>query len=483
MIPAELLQAVFDYVSIDTLLSCAHVCCSWRELARGHPSYWRTLSISDETLTPTSAAFFVDRLNARAYPDSTVSLFLRCRVASPLMANIILPHVCANIHRAHEFSLIFTPASAELVIPMFFLPAPSLITLRVLVNGAVPTMPAVPALFQAHRSCALQTVLLFDVPVCTDISPITHTLKSLQLAYVRMPNLLPRVLSVLPHFRMLDPFTADTHFLPLLSELDTSHISSLSIYTPQWFLFPRISQVSTLLVRLRRPTTEALRRIAPAGSRLHACIMAQQSSFLPIPAISGQAALVGGDGSSVRYFEYLDIAYMASQPFLTAFLPSAKLVTLSISLDLVFQPLCQSKAFFPLLERLSFGINAFPACEQYDMWGRIDCPTLRDLTFQRESTSAVLLSKESLTRFVETTIRIDGSTPLRVIVGDVTVTDADCGSGIIGPIVHADLQPWFTSTPGDGSGETSAVESVLNLPKFGWMDLNISTTKVCGCTG
>ncbi|EJD37852.1 hypothetical protein AURDEDRAFT_173128 [Auricularia subglabra TFB-10046 SS5] len=83
--PAELLQSVFDHFELPFLVSCAHVCHSWRQLARSHPTYWKDLYVSDESLTPSSAAFFVDRLNAGCRPESPLFLAIRCVIASPIM--------------------------------------------------------------------------------------------------------------------------------------------------------------------------------------------------------------------------------------------------------------------------------------------------------------------------------------------------------------------------------------------------------------
>ncbi|EJD37843.1 hypothetical protein AURDEDRAFT_173118 [Auricularia subglabra TFB-10046 SS5] len=469
--PAELLQSVFDSFELPFLVSCAHVCHSWRMLARSHPTYWKELFITDDCVTSSSAAFFVDRLNARPHPDSTFTLFLRCAQSSPLMADVVMPAVLLHVHRVRELTLLFTPDSASLVIPLFTVKARFLTVLNVLINDACPDMPPIPALFQAHSSSALRRVILFDVPLSPDIPPVRHVVETVQALYLRTPELLPRALSWVPHSRVLDAFSLEDRYLPRPFDISLATTSHLALYTEEWLLVPQIAKIATLLVRISQPSICGIDNVVPRTGPLCACIRIGKDCFLPDLSPSGQAALTTRDGAVVRYFEHLDEQYIASTAFLEAILPLNRLVVLAVSVDLVFDRLCDMKAIFPLLETLVLGVDVLPPEDDWATWGSVGCPKLRTLAVQRQGILPVSASGFSLAGFIRITVLFDQTAPPRLVLRGVGISTVEGDDSLTDSAVMKNDRPWFDRRRSTNEGAMSGLESMINIPYFSWMDL------------
>ncbi|EJD37857.1 hypothetical protein AURDEDRAFT_173133 [Auricularia subglabra TFB-10046 SS5] len=470
--PAELLQSVFDHFELPFLVSCAHVCHSWRQLARSHPTYWKDLYVSDESLTPSSAAFFVDRLDARSQTGPTFTLFLRCTQSSPIMADVVMPAVLLHVHRVRELTLLFTPDSARLVIPLFTVKAPFLTTLHVFVDDARSEMAPIPALFQVHSSSALRRVILFDAPLCSSIPPVRHVVESVQALYLRTPELLPRALSCLPRTRTLDAFSLDSQYLPRPCDISLDETSHLALYAEEWLLAAGIQKIATLLVRIPRPCVRGITNVVPRSSHLCACIRVGKDSFLPSFAPSGQVAFATGDGAVVRYFEHLNEEYISSLAFLDAVLPLNRLVVLAVSVDLVFHRLCEMKVLFPQLETLDLGLKVLPPDGDLAKWGSVDCPKLRTLAFQRQGFVPVSVARLSLARFIKATVLFDQAAPPRLVLRGVGVSAVTGGDSLTDLAIMKDDRPWFDRLRSTSSGPVSSLESMINIPYFSWMDLS-----------
>ncbi|EJD36318.1 hypothetical protein AURDEDRAFT_174638 [Auricularia subglabra TFB-10046 SS5] len=469
-IPADVIQCVFDCLDLTNICSCAHVSRYWRKLARAYPTFWQTLFLTDDSLSLGEAAFFVDQLCARSEPDSTFSLFLRCTSFCPIIFDHVLPHLCANIHRAKELSLVLTPSSLNAFLPLFSHHAPYLSILRVMIHEATVSMPRLNALFQCHTSSALRRVLLFDLALSDDIPPLSHTVDALQGVYIRIPAELPRALKWIPRCRRLDPLTINGLFLPRPSFLILNSVSSLVVYDEDWLTFSRTVHIPTLIIRYSNPSPHGVRSIVPIDGPICACVISTQHSDSSSSGNCGQAAVVTQDGKDIRYFDYLDAEYTSSPTFLTAILPASRLVTLAVSLEPVFRCLCEMKNSFPSLRMLILGIYALPSEEDLPSWGHIECLRLSAVTLQRDGILPVCISATSMERFVTRTLVYTGTSAPRVVLRGVHITGEARDISGVSSVVLRGVRPWFACTPEDSQRETSAVESVLNLPRMPWLE-------------
>ncbi|EJD39924.1 hypothetical protein AURDEDRAFT_171061 [Auricularia subglabra TFB-10046 SS5] len=469
-IPADVIQCVFDCLDLTNICSCAHVSRYWRKLARAHPTFWKTLFLTDDSMSVGSAAFFVDQLCARSEPHSTFSLFLRCASFCPIIFDHVLPHLCANIHRAEELSLVLTPSSFNAFLPLFSLRASALTTLRIIVHDATIYMPKLNAVFQCHTSSALRCVLLFDVPLSNNIPPLCHTIDALQAIYIRAPASLPSALKWIPRCRALDPLTIRRRFLPRPSLVCLDTVSSLVVYDEVWLRFHRTIQIPMIIVGFGNPSPDGVRDLVPKDDCVCACIVSTPCSISPGSGACGQAAVATHDRKVVRYFDHLDADYTSSSVFLNAILPSTRLITLAVSLEPVFQSLCQLKPSFPLLRTLILGIHTLPSQEDLPSWGHITCARLSVVTVQQEAELPVSISTSELGRFIKGTLAYTHTTALRIVLRGVDVGGEDLYGIPVASVVRKTARPWFDCTPEHCQEETKAVASVRNLPKMPWMD-------------
>ncbi|KZV82726.1 hypothetical protein EXIGLDRAFT_729342 [Exidia glandulosa HHB12029] len=61
-LPVETLEHILDYFDYKDLLLFLNVCHRWRVVGMDHPTYWRTISVSDRDRQPDAEHRFVDIL-------------------------------------------------------------------------------------------------------------------------------------------------------------------------------------------------------------------------------------------------------------------------------------------------------------------------------------------------------------------------------------------------------------------------------------
>ncbi|EJD44255.1 hypothetical protein AURDEDRAFT_166641 [Auricularia subglabra TFB-10046 SS5] len=453
----DVLLEIFDLVSFDALLPCSHVSRQWRQLARHHPTYWKRLAMDDRAMSPGNVALFLQRLNSRHDSASTVAISLRCWTMRSTFRHFLLPALLQHASRLENLTLsVSSPIAAELW-SLFALPAPQLHTLHLHVRNYTHQLLAAPAMLQLHEYGQLQVVSFVDVPLPVGLPALTHTVKSVSAFYQYCPPQFQRIVGWAPHAQSLELRTprgySDIRPVPPASSAGHHSYARISLSCAQWPSILRALRISRdipdLTVSLAQPNPDHVVSILPRGL-LCMCVRTQRhprwregGQAWGVIAVSTPATRIA------RTFEHLQPAYMVSPAFLDRVVDSDRLVTLVVSICAGFKDMCERKYSFPRLETLCIGLNILPEPPSRWYWGKITCPVLRVLIFQRESdVYPALISRRAIDSFIHLSLDLTTGTLLHVVLRDVRMTGSKARTkgSYVSRIVHRPpAQDWFTS--------------------------------------
>ncbi|EJD33384.1 hypothetical protein AURDEDRAFT_177530 [Auricularia subglabra TFB-10046 SS5] len=484
-IPWDILLEVFDLLDPRYIFRCTHVSHDWRILARSHPTFWRTLCLSDVGLTSGQANLFLERLNVtKPASPRRLSLALTClRGPGGLMTTTILPAVTPHIPRCDLLLLLLGADAASSFWPLFSIDAPRLRFLEVRVGpGAVDVQPVPSHMFNLGAYGTVERISFVDVPLPPGLHPIPHTLQNVKAICQHREPQLQQLLRWVPQTQSIDhwddrkPTTKREPLPPLLVQCypRLSVLRRIVIHNPGDLWHTLCQTVPLLTIRGFCPDGVALQRTLPPQGPLAVslCRLIRQQAVTRNFVIAGEVIITNRDKSIVRYVDAMHIPCMMSPKFLDAFLTPIRLVWLSIELPSL-RELCKLKFKMPQLRTLCVVITGLSATRMDG--AAIDCPNLRTLAFERNCiVGDVAITWDDINNFILDTLKPTDDTALEVVFRGVRTVGDEAMGGHIGSVVHHKEKPALLPKrrAADALQEEGALrrlEWMMDDPWAGWM--------------
>ncbi|EJD33189.1 hypothetical protein AURDEDRAFT_177727 [Auricularia subglabra TFB-10046 SS5] len=452
-LPDDVLTTIFDTMDVRTLCNCSHISRHWRATARHHPTFWKTLSISDRNLTLGTVEFFLDRLNARTGDEEIISLTLRfTRAHCLLMRDLVIPAVATHTRRCEKIVITVSGLATEFVWPLFSIAAPRLRVLRVWVLDADACPHNVPALmFNVAAYSSLEYVVLEDVPLPQGLKPVAHTIKSYVVKYSYFVACIREALAWIPRTHSFGVQIDTSDLWPPTTSIDRllvenypflAHVTRLIVHDDRLLRLPVCTLVPVMGIHMSAPRPNAVLRVLPPGSLL--CMSLRTTIYhttrrgSPTQRQRGVLTATNVDRTVIRCCHGLSVAHMTSRTFLGQLVATERLVLLDVELHTGFLQMCRHLYVLPQLRVLCVVIDGLQdgTGDNID-YGRLGCPTLRTLAFERANrVTSVDITRAVVEVFIENSLNLEDGANLDIILRDVRMSGSESAGGRISRVRH-----------------------------------------------
>ncbi|EJD33669.1 hypothetical protein AURDEDRAFT_177243 [Auricularia subglabra TFB-10046 SS5] len=441
--PLDILKVVLDLLDEFNLFTVSHVSREWRALARCHPTFWKQLSISNCLhLTMGTVELFLDQLNSRGTTGGHIELRLECvDIGSDLMTSIVAPALVPHIHRSVSLDLTIGGTAVRAFRPLFEIATPDLRRLR-LTAGAPPLdiEPFPAAMFHLHESQVLEHLYLVDVPLPQDMTPLRHTLESVEAIYLHRPSRVYDAIAWVPKAKF------STFQAPLLDGREPlpRTVQSADIFAClQRLVFddrrilslPQCRTIPTLVPTAPWPDAHALRNTfpptGPLWMRLYTCrriglFNPNRRYYVGVFTVTNAARTI------IRHGSEIEECYVLSRQFLTTTIVSERLVALEVELLPLFERVCEVGLGLPQLQTLGIMITSLPMETEDWEHGKVECHALRTIAFCRrdgkdvgDCVDAVCITRAAIDIFIPAALEISDGVQLDVVLRGVDMVGGD----------------------------------------------------------
>ncbi|EJD43079.1 hypothetical protein AURDEDRAFT_167757 [Auricularia subglabra TFB-10046 SS5] len=422
----DLVLNVLDYLDFRGVFAYSHISRHCRILARSHPTYWQTLSLSD-SVTHGELELFLERLATKRTSDATLTLTLKWVALRNDFSELVLPALRANLHRVAILTVVISSNAPEQLWDLFKLSTPQLRRLKVLVTGQVLAARPLPSIFDVHVHRRLESVVFIDAALPSDLVPLAHSLKDVTVFSTIRPLDLRRILDWAPRTAALGLWRLNVSSLPSQHLCPSQHQYStsathISLHGSGWLSVLQSltapEALPSLTIRVGLPNPCDINSALPSAMGLCVCVKEQRDPRAGFGQLrSGVVAITTPNRDVLRVFENIYLGYMVSDLFIGHFVPHYRIETLVISLNLGFVEMCHRGYSFPHLRTLCLGLSSLPELPACWEEGSITCPGLHTLAFQQEYdryTAAV--SSRAIQSFVLNALKRDATANLRLVL-------------------------------------------------------------------